>query len=143
MRKMLKMLSWILIIQYLLVTGATAIEPSILLASEYLSSYYAYINAEGSGIFAIYFEVTGTGTMDEIGALTIILQEYSNGSWQTVKTYEYTAYPNMLAYNRPFYGSHVSYSGKSGYSYRAYVTVWAGKNGLGDSRQLFAGTAVA
>lgn len=114
-------------------------------ASYYLSSYDAYIWPEGNGNMSIYFDVQGTNTMDEIGALSIRLQERPSGSstWTTVKSYSYLNYPNMLGYNTGYYGSSVSYSGKVGYSYRAYVTVWAGKDGLGDSREILTGTIVA
>jgi hypothetical protein len=86
----------------------------------------------------------GTGTMDEIGTLSIRLQEKSSGSstWTTVKTYSYTSYPNMLSYNKNLYISSVYYSGKPGYSYRAYVTVWAGNDGNGDSRQIVTDTVI-
>lgn len=114
-------------------------------ASLYLTSYDAYMWADGGGVVSVYFDVQGTGTMDEIGALSIRLQERANGSsaWTTIKTYSYVNYPNMLDYDNFYYGSSVSYSGKTGYSYRAYVTVWAGKDGVGDSREILTGTIVA
>lgn len=114
-------------------------------ASEYLTAYIAYIYPEGNGNMSIYFEVEGTGTMDEIGALSIRLQEKPSGSttWTTVKTYNYVDYPNMLGYDDNFYYSNVDYSGKSGYSYRAYVTIWAGQDGDGDSREILTDTVVA
>jgi hypothetical protein len=105
-------------------------------ASEYLSSYIAYIYSEGGGDISIWFEVESTGTMDEIGALSIRLQERSTSSteWVNVKSYSFTNYPNMLGYNDNLYISSVDYSGKVGYYYRAEVTIWAGKDGGGDSR---------
>jgi len=114
-------------------------------ASKYLTSYSAYIYPTGSGKMTIYFDVQGTGTMDEIGALSIRLQQKPSGSstWTTIQTYSYTNYTNMLAYNTFYYGSSVSYSGLSGYSYRAYVTVWAGKDGSGDSREILTATVIA
>jgi hypothetical protein len=114
-------------------------------ASLYLSSYDAYIWPEGSGNIAIYFDVEGTGTMDEIGVLSIRLQQCPAGSstWTTVQTYSHNDYSNLLAYNNYTYGSSVSYSGTAGYSYRAYITVWAGKNGSGDSREILTSTVVA
>ncbi len=81
--------------------------------------------------------------MDEIGALSIRLQRYSNGSWTTVKTYSHTNYTNMLGFNKRFHVSHVDYSGISGYLYRADVTIWAGKNGSGDSRRILTSAIIA
>ncbi len=83
--------------------------------------------------------------MDEIGALSICLQEKSNGSstWTTIETYSYTDYPHMLGYNDNLYISSVYYSGEAGCSYRAYITVWAGKDGNGDSREILTDTVIA
>lgn len=114
-------------------------------ASKYLNRYSAYIYPEGGGDMSIWFDVQGTKTMDEIGALSIRMQEKRSGSstWTTVKTYSYTDYPDMLGYDDNFYSSSVDYSGKSGYSYRAEVTVWAGKDGNGDSRVITTSTVTA
>lgn len=114
-------------------------------ASEYLDRYYADIYSEGNGDISIWFDVAATGEMDEIGALSIRLQQKSDGSstWKTIKTFSYTNYSNMLANNKMFYLSSVDYSGIEGYSYRAYVTVWAGKDGDGDSREILTDTIVA
>lgn len=123
----------ILTIGYTPITNAMDYEPY---ASEYLDRYYAYIYPEGNGELSIWFEVQGAGTMEEIGALSIRLQERasSSSSWTTIKTYSYRNYPDMLGYNDNLYISSVDYSGKEGYQYRADVTIWAGKDGDGDSR---------
>ena len=106
-------------------------------ASYYLTEYSAYIWPEGGGEISIWFDVTGKGTMDEVGVLTIILQESSDRStWNTVKTFRHTSYSNMLEYNSVDCASGVYYSGNKGKYYRAYVTVWAGRDGDGDSRQI-------
>ncbi len=124
------------------VANAATVSPK---ASQYLDSYSAYIYPSGSGNMSIYFDVSGVGTMDEIGALSIRLQQKPSGSstWTTVKSYSHTNYTNMLGYNKFYYGSSVSYSGISGYSYRAYITVWAGKNGSGDSRDILTAAVTA
>ena len=49
----------------------------------------------------------------------------------------------MLVNDKTFYASSVDYSGTKGSSYRAYVTVWAGKNGDGDSREILTNIVVA
>ncbi len=80
-------------------------------ASLYLTSYGAYIYPSGSGNMSIYFDVVATGTMDDIGALTILLQQRPSGgssTWTTVKTFSYTTYTNMLGHNATYYGSNVS-----------------------------------
>lgn len=107
-------------------------------ASDYLDSYSAYTYAAGSGKIQIWFDVTGTGTMNKIGALTIVLKESTDGStWTTVQTFRYTSYSSMLASNKATHTSNVDYSGVSGRYYQAVVTVWAGTSDtVGDSRQI-------
>ena len=104
-------------------------------ASYYLSTYGAYVYPAGWGKVQVWFEVQGTNDMDEIGALEIMIYESKdNENWYWVDTYRHTDYPNMLANNDYFYTSHVEYTGTMGRYYKAYVCVWAGKNGDGDTR---------
>lgn len=114
-------------------------------ASYYLSSYLAYIYPEGDGKISVWFEVHATGTMDEVGAITIRLREKAPGatSWTSVKTYFYDDYPEMLGSDVNHYYGHVDYEGTPGYTYFAYVTVWAGDDGDGDSRILATAEVVA
>ena len=44
-------------------------------ASLYLNSYQAYVYSAGGGLIQVYFDVQGTGTMDELGALSIEIYE--------------------------------------------------------------------
>ena len=143
-RKTLKIIAIVLILILCTVSSIFAKDFNIQ-ASEYLARYYAEIYSEGDGNISIWFDITTTGKMDEIGALSIRLQQKSDESstWKTIKTYNYTDYSNMLAYDKSLYGSSVDYSGIEGYSYRAYVTVWAGKDGDGDSREILTDTIVA
>ncbi len=111
-------------------------------ASQYLSAYSAYITKNGNTV-KIHFDVEGTGAMDYIGATEIYLYEKtsSSGSWVLVQTYLssnplYAA--AMLDSNASFKDDYVSYSGNSAYQYKAYVTVYAEKNGGSDSRTVTA-----
>ena len=104
-------------------------------ASYYLSSYSAYVYPAGSGRVEVYFSVNGTNIMDEIGALTIQLYESKdNTNWTWVKTYASNYYSNMLEYDDYYHGSYVTYQGIGGRFYKAYICVWAGKDGGGDTR---------
>jgi len=141
-KKVVRALALVLVFAMCFGASAYAVEPqpddsiSILRSSLYLSSYSAYIWTDGRTIYPMY-DVAATGYMDEIGALTIILKESTDGTtWSTVKTFNYSDYNNMLGYNRMIYTSYVSYTGVIGRYYKAYVTVWAGLGGLGDSRQI-------
>ena len=108
-------------------------------ASNYLTSYNTYICDMGNGNFQIWYEVVGKGDMDEIGVLSIILYEVnSDGSLTRVKTYSHENYSTMLAYDDYYHCSYVSYQGSSSKTYKAYVCIWAGKNGSGDTRYMWA-----
>ena len=109
-------------------------------ASYYLDSYNTYICDMGSGKIQIWFDVMGTGTMDELGTLRIMLYESSDSgkTWKWVKTYLHEDYASMLAYDDYYHCSYVSYQGSSSKTYKAYVCIWAGKNGSGDTRYMCA-----
>jgi len=49
----------------------------------------------------------------------------------------YNSY-GMLAYDDYYHSSHVSYQGVSTRQYKAYICFWAGKNGSGDTRYMWA-----
>lgn len=104
-------------------------------ASYYLDSYNAYPYSAGLGKIQIWFNVTGVSYMDDIGALTIqIYESTDNVNWTWVEAYTNDTTSSMLGHDEIFYQSHVEYRGVIGRYYRAYVCVWAGKDGSGDSR---------
>ncbi len=112
-------------------------------ASQYISSYGAYISKTGNTV-KVHFDVVGTGVMDNIGATEIYLYERANSysSWTLVKTFLSSdpAYASaMMDSNIGFKDDYVSYSGNSSYQYMAYITVYAEKNGGSDSRGIIAG----
>lgn len=119
--------------------SAATIETAQPYASNYLTSYNTYICDMGSGNIQIWFHVMGTGDMDEIGALSIRLYESTdNTNWTHVKTYLHEDYSSMLVEDDFYHSSHVSYQGVAGRYYKAYVCIWAGKNGSGDTRYMWA-----
>ena len=107
-------------------------------ASDYLDSYNAYICAMGSGKLEIWFSVTGTYYMEDIGTLKIMLYESTDlTNWTWVETFLHEDYDTMLAQNDYFYASHVDYQGVAGRYYKAYVCIWAGKDDGGDTRYMW------
>lgn len=107
-------------------------------ASNYLDMYNTYICAMGNGDLQIWYTVIGDTTMDEIGVLSIKLYESSDQTnWTRVKTYSHENYSSMLAENDWSHSSYVSYDGTVGKYYKAYVCIWAGKNGAGDTRYMW------
>lgn len=104
-------------------------------ASFYLDSYSAYVYLPGNGQVQVYFDVTGTGYMDELGALSISIYESTDGvNWTFKKTFTHDSTAGMLSYNDDFHTGHVTYNGIVGRYYKAYVCIWGGKNGQGDTR---------
>lgn len=127
----------LMVIVLVLPLGASAATPETIQphASAYLSSYGAYVYLPGDGEARVYFNVSGTGTMDELGVLFIELYESDDGSdWDCVETFNHYSTSGMLSYNDNYHSGYVSYDGTSGNYYKAYVCVWGGKNGDGDSR---------
>lgn len=112
-------------------------------ASNYLTAYSAYVYVTNSGQAQVWFEVMGTGDMDEIGVLSILLYESTDGrSWTRIKTFSHENYgTTMLAEDDWYVSSHVSTQGVKGRYYKAYVCFWAGKNGSGDTRYMWASVA--
>ena len=116
---------------------ATPITPY---ASYYLDSYNTYIYRVGTdGEIHIWFDVMGTGDMDEIGVLSIELYEVSSTGQETwIKTFLHEDHASMLATDDWYHASYVSYQGSTTKNYKAYVCIWAGKNGSGDTRYMWA-----
>ena len=132
MRLAVKMISLLLVIILVLPLSSMAVESR---SSLYLHSYSAYLYPPGWGKIQIWFEVDGTNFMDEIGALEIQLYESKdNENWTWIKTFDYTDYSSMLGYNNYYHDGYVEYNGTIGRYYKAYVCIWAGKDGDGDTR---------
>lgn len=107
-------------------------------ASDYLSSYNAYVYLPGTGAVRVYFNVEGTNYMDELGALSISIYESTDGTnWTWKKTFTHDSTSGMLSYNDDYHSGYVSYNGVAGRYYKAYVCIWGGKDGNGDTRYFY------
>jgi len=108
-------------------------------ASYYLDAYNTYICAVGNGDIQIWFEVMATDDMDELGTLRIMLYESTdNVNWTWKTTFLHEDNSQMLLKNDFWYMNYVPYDGVAGRYYKAYVCIWAGKNGSGDTRYMWA-----
>ena len=121
----------VMLMMFAVIFSMSTVANASLFSSEYISDVYAYTGVNSNGRVTVSFDIRATGTMNVLGAKTIIIQEQAPGSsrWTSVATLSSDDYPNMLAYNRDWYDSDVYYSGKSGYSYRAKVYFYAEKGG--------------
>lgn len=100
-------------------------------ANDYLEDCTAEVQ-NNSGAVQVTFTVKGKSVMDEIGVSNIELFESTdNENWTLVKVYDYWNYSTMMGYNRSRYSGYVTYAGVSGRYYKAYIWVYAGKNGTG------------
>lgn len=122
-------------------TLASAAEPNgaVPYASHYLDAYSAYVYVTSDGEVQVWFDVLGVGTMDELGILSVKFYESTDGTnWTWVKTLRHNTTSGMLFYNDDYVSSHVSIQGSVDKQYKAYVCVWGGKDGDGDSRYIWA-----
>lgn len=117
---------------------ATTVNSTQPRASYYLDSYNAYIYPAGSGKVQVYFEAHGTNYMDELGCLSVSIYESTdNSNWTWKKTFTHDSTSGMLGYNIYSHFGHVDYQGVAGRYYKAFVTIWGGDNGDGDSRSFW------
>lgn len=135
-----KLILFVLIISLLVPPFANATSNQTIesRASDYLNSYNTYIYPAALGKIRVYFDVTGVHYMDEIGTLNIqIYESTDNTNWNWVKTYRHDNTSGMLAYNDIYHSGYVEYNGTIGRYYKAYVCIWAGKDGDGDTRYMW------
>ena len=108
------------------------------LASAYLACYTAYVCAMGNGELEIWFEVTGTGTQEYLGVMSIFLYESTdNVNWYWVDTFNHADYEQMLLTDAWEVMDYVEYQGVVGRYYKAYVGIWGGPDDTGDARYIW------
>lgn len=130
MKKFTQYLCVLIALLTLFTTTAFAAEYKGSRASSYFVATSAKLKNTSSGL-EITFDVTGTATMDQIGARSVVIQKSTDGSsWSTVKTYTKDAYPEMLASNTGAHTGSFTYVAAKGYYYKAYVVFYA-KKGTG------------
>lgn len=137
---LVKIIAILLVVSLCTPIGAQAAMPETVqpMASAYLADYTAYICAMGDGNLEIWWEITGTRTLADIGVLTVYLYESSdNVNWSWATTFLHEHHDTMLAHNTFFNMSHVDYEGTPGHYYKAYVCIWAGPEDTGDARYIW------
>ena len=131
MKRFIRGTCFVLVAVLLLATTAfaeEAIEPK---ASYFFGSYSTFLCNVSGASFEAWFDVTGTGGMDEIGVSFIKIQRSSDGvNWITVRTFSKEDYPHLIDYNTANHTAGISYTGTRGYHYRAYIQLYA-KNSRG------------
>lgn len=138
---MLKFVACILVMALMVPVSVSAATPETAMpcASDYLMCYTAYVCAMGNGELEIWFEITGTGTQEYLGVMSILLYESTdNVNWTWVKTFYHTDHEQMLLTNAWEVVDYVDYDeAVPGRYYKAYVGIWGGPDDTGDSRYIW------
>ena len=95
-------------------------------ASLFFMAHRVFIYKTGDYSYAACFDVTGTGTMQEIGAKSLSVQRSTDGeNWTTVRTYTSDTYPEMIAENTITHQGEFYRLAAPGYYFRLEVELWA------------------
>lgn len=114
---------------------AASPNPDSIQSSYYIDSYTAYVYSPGDYEAQVWFHIMACRESDEVGALTIFLQQSDDCVNTTpVKTFHHYDYPNMIKENTVINISHVSETVEHGHYYRACLTLYVANNGGSDSR---------
>lgn len=125
MKRFMKCLSLVLVMAMLIPTTTMAVEPR---GSYYFmcSSVYLYREQAADRTFEVWFDVTATHSMEKLGASVIKVQRSSDGeNWTTMRTYTKESYSQMICEDTIRHAACVTYTGTSGYYYRAYIELYA------------------
>ena len=100
-------------------------------SSAYINNCSGRISPQGNGKFNIVFTVTGTGLMDQIGAMTIKI--YKNGAFTDMFRYTYSGRGGMMGSNTTSWTDSERYQGVSGSSYSAVICFYAANSNGSDT----------
>lgn len=126
MKRISRIVCMIMAAVMLLTVPAAAAENAEPRASSFFMSSDVYLYQTTSTKFEAWFEVSALGIMDKVGASEIKIQRSSDDeNWSTVKTYSMSSYTNMIREDSGVHSSYVTYTGTTGYYYRAKITLYA------------------
>lgn len=131
MRRFTRCVCMVLVMTMLLASPAFAMEVRTPRSSQYFVSSSAFLERTTGTEFKVWFEITGKGEMEKLGASAIKIQRSSDlQNWTSVKTFQMAYYPELICSNTGYHSGSVTYVGTSGYYYRALITFYA-KNSEG------------
>lgn len=134
MKRFSRIVCMLLAVVMVLAAPAAAMKNENSRASNYFMSSDVYLQQTTSTQFRVWFEVTALDGMDKLGASEIKVQRSSDGvNWTTMKTYTMANYSNMICENTGAHVSYVTYTGQTGYYYRAKISLYAeNSTGVGE-----------
>lgn len=101
-------------------------------SSLFFTSYGVSIDKVSSTVLEVTYDITATREMDELGVSEIKIQRSSDGSnWTTAHTFSKDTYPWFICENTGSHDGEVRCTTLTGYYYRAKITFYAKKSGLG------------
>lgn len=131
MKRFTQFVCMLLVVCTILGINVSAAENPVARESNYFSSRLGYLVKTSTNKFQIWFDVTAAGTMQELGVSEITVQRSSDDSnWSDMTTFYKSAYTQMTTKNAYEYQNYVTYTGTSGYYYRAKIWFYA-KNSTG------------
>ena len=126
MKRHIKCICLLLALVMVLSIPAMAAELYDTRASSFFMSSSVYLYKTSSKTFEAWFDVSAVRTMDKLGASKIKIQRSTDDeNWTTVKTCTMDNYSNLVCENTASHESYVTYTGSSGYYYRAYIELYA------------------
>lgn len=126
MKRFIRCICILLVVVILLTTPAFAVESAQSRSSSYFIRSSVYLYKLSGASFEVWFDLTATHSMQELGASTIKVQRSSDGeTWTTMKTFRMGSYPQMICENTFTHSGYVTYTGAPGYYYRAYIILYA------------------
>ena len=133
MKKLLRVVSVIVVLSMLLIIPVQAQGAASTRASAFFAAYGTVLEKISSTSFRVWFDVDANAKlMQELGTSEIVVYKSSDQeNWTPVKTYTKENYSNMIDTNSYSYIAYLSYSSAvPGYYYMARVTFYA-KNSSG------------
>ena len=101
-------------------------------SSLFFTSYGVSIDKISSTVLVVGYDITATQTMDELGMSKIKIQRSSDGvNWTTAHTFTKDTYPWFICEDTGSHSGTVQCTTLTGYYYRAKITYYAKKAGLG------------
>ena len=142
MKRKMRCISMILAVLMLFSMPAYASEEAKY-SSLFFSSHGVGITKKSSTTLNVAYDVTATRTMDELGVSKIRIQRSSDcNSWTTVHTFTKDAHPWFVCENTGSHSGNAGCTTLTGYYYRAKITFYAKKEGLGTSEYTVTTTSI-
>lgn len=114
-------------------------------SNAYITRTFAMIERGEDGFLNIFFDITGKGKMDELGATTVYLYEVDGMTERLIATFNYLTpkYADMMGGNSSYHSGNLPYNGTPGHKYYATVYFRAGNSSGSGTTSYTTSTVVA